>query len=284
MTDRLSVVLCIPDHGTAYTSSEIEQLKVGMTGALDGADVTSCVVGESGSDLTLALKEIRSQHQGEIVCVPMTPFAGDMQKRLIPEVISGMDGVYLANNVGVDPAILRAAKARVEEAILTGASSNAPEDTLLLIVAHGSIDMDANGNLMKMARMIWEGLGFGWAEVAYMSGAFPSVEQSIERVRHLGFGNVIVLPYVIVGDEMIGQLPARISDALGPGDETTFVVAEGLGADDNVIRTLIARVTEARAGTATNVMNCQLCTYREQVLAIEAKENHHHGHDHQHDD
>lgn len=284
MTDRLCVVLCAPDHGAAYSSSDIEQLKSGLTDTLDAADVSLCVVGD-GSGLSTELTEIRARHDGPIVCVPMTPFAGDMQKRLIPEVVSRSVGVYLANEAGVDPAMLRAAKSRVEQAISGSSAKISPEDTLLMIVAHGSIDMDANGNLMKMSRMIWEGLGFGWAEVAYVSGAFPSVEQSIERARHLGFGTVVVLPYVILGDDMTSTLSSRIADALGPDDQTSVVVADGLGADENVVRVLAARISEAVAGKATSVMNCQLCTYREQVLAIEAKEHdHHHGHDHHHDD
>jgi len=44
---------------------------------------------------------------------------------------------------------------------------------------------------------------------------------------------------------------------------------------------LIERIAEALEGGNANAMNCQLCTYREQVLGLEAP-THEHSHDHHH--
>ncbi len=37
----------------------------------------------------------------------------------------------------------------------------------LLVVGRGTNDPDANSNIAKIARMLWEGMGFGWAESAF---------------------------------------------------------------------------------------------------------------------
>jgi sirohydrochlorin cobaltochelatase len=39
-------------------------------------------------------------------------------------------------------------------------------ETLLMVVGRGASDPDANSNVAKVMRMLWEGFGFGWARPA----------------------------------------------------------------------------------------------------------------------
>jgi len=293
MTDHMRVLMCAPDTGTPLSTDDIQELTSGLSSALPSADVEFCAVTPDGVGLATRLSEIRKDFNSDVVILPTTPFADDMQKRLIPSVLATQSAdagrTLLARDAGVDPAMLRAARARVEEALQAHNQAAAPHESLLMIVGRGSIDTDANGNLMKMARMIWEGLGFGWAEVAFVSGAFPSIEQSLARAGRLGFKSIVVMPYAILGDDAIDGLHKRVMEALGPSAGTQVLTARALGAEDHVVHTLAERVNEAVAGNAKSVMNCQLCTYREQVLALEAHghdhdHDHPHGHDHTHDD
>ncbi len=288
MTDSLHVLLCAPKTDSAYSTEDIQILKNSLSGALNGASIGFCAVDSKGESLLNDLKNIDADGSHKTVVAPVTPFAGDMQKRLIPSVLAQTSNdIELARDAGVDPAMLRAARVRVEAALAANGDPIVAQDSLLMILGQGSIDTDSNGNLMKMARMIWEGLGFAWAEVAFVSGAFPSIEQSLERGSRLGFKSIVVLPYVIVRDGAIDALPGRIADALD-SSETNFVIAEPIGAEAHVVQTVAGRVREALEGQAMSVMNCQLCTYREQVLALESHDHHDHdhahGHDHHHDD
>ena len=54
-------------------------------------------------------------------------------------------------------------------------------DTLLLVVGRGTNDPDANSNIAKLARMLWEGMRFGWAEAAFSGVAHPRVDAALER-------------------------------------------------------------------------------------------------------
>ena len=61
------------------------------------------------------------------------------------------------------------------------AAPAAPADTLLAVIGRGTSDPDANANVAKVARMLWEGMGFGWAEIGYSGVTDPRVDATLER-------------------------------------------------------------------------------------------------------
>jgi sirohydrochlorin cobaltochelatase len=168
-----------------------------------------------------------------------------------------------------------------------------------VVVGRGASDPDANSNVAKVTRMLWEGMGFGWAETAYSGVTFPLVAPALEHAAKLGYRRIVVFPYFL----FTGILVQRIYDhtdavaAKFPGIE--FIKAGYLNDHPLVLETFADRVTEILEGTGN--MNCQMCKYREQVLGFEAEvglqqESHHHhvegigsgpahhdhGHDHDH--
>ena len=76
------------------------------------------------------------------------------------------------------------------------------------MVGRGASDPDANSNVTKVTRLLWEGLGFGWGETAYSGVTFPLVEPALERVVRLGFKRIVVFPYFL----FTGILVQRIYD------------------------------------------------------------------------
>ena len=65
------------------------------------------------------------------------------------------------------PSCWRAAAERIEAGERAARRAVPRSDTLLVVVGRGTTDPDANSNIAKLARMLWEGMGFGWAEVAF---------------------------------------------------------------------------------------------------------------------
>ena len=82
-------------------------------------------------------------------------------------------------------------------------------DTLLVVVGRGTTDPDANSNIAKLARMLCEGMGFGWAETVFSGVASPLVEPGLLRALNLGFPRIIVFPYFL----FTGVLVKRIYEA-----------------------------------------------------------------------
>lgn len=73
--------------------------------------------------------------------------------------------------LGPHPALLTVLERRVDEA-LAGADR---ADTTVLLVGRGSTDPDANAEVFKVARLLWEGRGYAGVETAFVSLAEPSV-------------------------------------------------------------------------------------------------------------
>ena len=77
--------------------------------------------------------------------------------------------------------MIRAAGARIREALAAAGEAFRLHETLLVVVGRGASDPDANSNVAKVTRMLWEGFGFGWAETAYSGVTFPLVEPALEK-------------------------------------------------------------------------------------------------------
>ena len=96
-----------------------------------------------------------------------------------------------------------------------------------MVVGRGTSDSDANGNVAKVARMLWEGMGFAHAEIGYSGVAHPRTEVALERAAPLGFRRMIVFPYFL----FTGVLVRRIYDAAD-------AVAAGIRASSSLRRTI----------------------------------------------
>jgi sirohydrochlorin cobaltochelatase len=252
------------------------------------------------------LNALKAGGVDEVLAIPGMLFAAGHAKNDIPSVLNtyqAQNGLTIryGRELGIDPKMLKAAAARVEEAVKAAGDHISRHETCLVVVGRGASDPDANSNVAKVMRMLWEGMGFGWGETAYSGVTFPLVEPALEHVAKLGYKRVVVFPYFL----FTGILVQRIYDytdkvaARHPGIE--FVKAGYLNDHPLVIDTFVDRVNEILEGTGN--MNCQMCKYRNQVLGFEAEvgldqESHHHhvegigtgpakshdhGHSHDHD-
>ncbi len=142
------------------------------------------------------LDRLRAKGCERILAVPGMLFAAMHAKNDIPTVLNtyaaqhGVDVRY-GRELGVDPKMIAAAGDRVRAAV---ARANAElgevplHETCLVVIGRGASDPDANANVSKIARMLWEGIGFGWCEVGYSGVTFPLVEPCLEHVARLPYG------------------------------------------------------------------------------------------------
>lgn len=253
-----------------------------------------------------ALKEQGVKH---VLAVPGMLFAAGHVKNDLPWEINSWAAenpgvnVEFGRELAIDPKMLAAARARVEEAIAAAPGNVDRKDTLLLVVGRGTNDPDANSNVSKVARMLWEGMGFGWAEVAFSGVAYPLVNQALERVVRLGYARIIVFPYFLFTGILVKRIYEWADQAQAANPNVQIVNAPYLNDHPLVIDSFVERVEEILKGETH--MNCTLCKYREQVVgyetqvgAVQAGHHHHvrgigtdedhghhhhdHGHDHHH--
>ncbi|SVC50785.1 uncharacterized protein METZ01_LOCUS303639, partial [marine metagenome] len=217
--------------------------------------------------------------------VPGMLFAAGHAKNDIPSVLNAYQAqnpglsISYARELGIDLKLIRAAGDRVEEALQKAGDRIPREKTLLMVVGRGASDPDANSNVAKVTRMLWEGLGLGWAETSYSGVTFPLVEPGLEHAAKLGYKRIIVFPYFLFTGVLVKRIFHYTDIVAAKHPEIEFVKASYLNDHPLVLDAFAERVEEIRNGV--NNMNCQLCKYREQFLGFEnevglRQESHHH--------
>ena len=279
--------------------------------APQGIDVAGGFIELSAPPLRDAVTELTARGHRRVVAVPLVLSAASHATSDIPAALArerarhpGLDWSY-GRPLGPHPVLLDLLAARIAEQAgrmaeqagriagqagriagppgpaLTGTAPPGPPPAVLL-VARGSTDPDANAEVCKTARLLWEGRDFAFAETAFVSLASPDVPAGLERCRLLGASRVIVARYFlfpgILPDRIAAQataygqahpdLDVRCTEVLGDSDELAGLVAE--------------RYHEALAGDIR--MNCDVCAYRTALPGFEyrvgaAQRPHAHPHD-----
>ncbi len=231
------------------------------------------------------LDRLRQQGVKSVLAVPGMLFAAGHAKNDIPSVLNTYAAMHegfsitYGRELGVDTRMVRAAARRIEEAEMGAPSDISRHDTLLMMVGRGASDPDANSNVAKVMRLLWEGMGFGWGEAAYSGVTFPLVTPALERAVKLGFKRIIVFPYFLFTGILVKRIYASADEAAQKYARVEILKAPYLSDHELVIETFMERLEEMQNGQ--NLMNCSLCKFREQVLGFEAEvgaaqESHHH--------
>jgi sirohydrochlorin cobaltochelatase len=215
-----------------------------------------------------------------IVAVPLMLVAAGHAKGDIPAALAreharhpGVTFTY-ARTLGPHPLLIDLLAQRVTAAGGDGAA--------VLLVGRGSTDPDANADVVKTARLLWEGRDYPLAETAFVSLARPDVTEGLERCRLLGARRIVVARYFLFP----GVLPDRVAEqAAGYAaahPELDIAVADVLGDCDEVAGLVLERYREALAGDIR--MNCDMCVYRIALPGFEHRVGEpQHPHDHPHD-
>ncbi|MDH5188029.1 MAG: sirohydrochlorin chelatase [Rhodospirillaceae bacterium] len=307
------IMIC--GHGSRDRAAveEFNQLAVEFKKKLKNTDVESGFLEFATPVIRDGLDALKERGIKKIICLPGMLFAAGHVKNDLPSEINNyaaenpeLELVYAAD-LGIDARMLNAAQARIAKAISSAAGEVALGDTMILVVGRGTNDSDANSNVCKVTRMLWEGLGVGWAETAYSGVASPLVDDALEKCVRMGFKRIVVFPYFLFTGILVKRIYNWVDEAAIKNPDIQFIKADYLGHHSDVIATFLSRVGEAINGTG--VMNCQLCKYREQIIGHEhdhgapqvghhhhvqgigTEENaedhghsHHHGHHHGHDE
>ncbi|AIJ16593.1 sirohydrochlorin chelatase [Streptomyces violaceoruber] len=197
--------------------------------------------------------------------------------------------------LGPHPGLLRVLERRLAEAVDPAWD---PAEVTVLLVGRGSTDPDANAEVFKAARLLWEGRGYAGVETAFVSLAEPDVPGGLERCVRLGARRVVVLPYFL----FTGILPDRVrhqtEEWAAAHPETEVRSADVIGPEPELLDLVWERYEEAVGGDLR--MNCDSCVYRIALPGFEDKvglpqqphfhpdddgdhpHGHHHGHGHAH--
>jgi len=285
MSETTGIMICGHGSRDAGAVREFENVAKQMAARLAPQAVEFGFLEFATPIIRDGLDALRAKGVTDVLAVPGMLFAAGHAKNDIPSVLNRYaaehDGISIryGRELAVDLKMLQAARDRIGEALAAAGGDVPLHDTLLVVVGRGASDPDANSNVAKVTRMLWEGMGFGWAETAYSGVTFPLVEPGLEHAVRLGFRRIVVFPYFLFTGILVNRIYDATDRVAGRHPEIEFVKASYLGDHPRVLDTLVERIDEIEAGA--NVMNCQMCKYRSQVIGFEdevglPQESHHH--------
>lgn len=230
------------------------------------------------------LDALRAQGVDQVLAVPGMLFAAGHVKNDVPSVLNAYAAehgirIEMGRDLGIDGKLLAAARERID-ATLQRAEADIPlDETCLVVIGRGTSDSDANGNVAKVARMLWEGMGFAHAEIGYSGVAHPRTEVAVERATRLGFRRIVVFPYFLFTGVLVRRIYEAADAVAARHPEVEVLKAHYLDDHPLVVATFLDRIRGIKDGDVN--MNCALCKYRTQILGFEAdlgapQESHHH--------
>ena len=218
-----------------------------------------------------AVERMYQEGVREITAIPAILFAGGHAKNDIPYEMNSLQQQYeglkitLCKHIGITASMLQLSKKLIEKAEQNFQSIKRDE-TCLVLVGRGTADPDANSDVAKLTRMLWEGMGFGFATTAFIGVTQPLLINTFPILESLPFKKVIVLPVFLFTGVLLKRIFEQVENyQQNSGKE--FICTSSFNADDLLIDALTERVEEAENGSPN--MNCQLCKYRTQIVGFE---------------
>ncbi|ELZ95872.1 hypothetical protein C440_06267 [Haloferax mucosum ATCC BAA-1512] len=208
-----------------------------------------------------------------LTVVPLSLFAASHVKNDVPMAVqvarTKHDDMtfHFGSHLGIHPSIVDLLDERVRGVEADLGVERGDDDVAVVLCARGSSDPDSNGDVHKLARLLYEGREFTRVESTFIGVTSPRLEETLHTVAKDRPDAVVVLPYML-GD---GVLTQRIIDKTETfGGEYPYVTAGAsgpLGTDDRLVDVLADRCREARSGSVE--MSCDTCKYKVELSGYE---------------
>lgn len=299
---RTGVMIC--GHGSRDPEAidEIERLVGKLAPRLPDFEVAGSYLEFARPIIREGLEALIEKGCDRILAIPGMLFAAGHVKNDLPWEINSFAAdhpeiqIVMGRELAITPLLLKAAQERIHACESHAHHDVAREETCLVVVGRGTNDSDANSNVAKVARMLGEGMGFGWTEVAFSGVAHPRVDECLNRVVKLGYRRYLVFPYFLFTGVLVKRVYEQTAEVAALFPQIEFLKSHYLDDHPQVVDAFLERVHETDKGEGA--MNCQLCKYREQIIGYEKDKgaqqagHHHHvrgigtdeGHHHAHDD
>ncbi|MCW1969622.1 MAG: sirohydrochlorin chelatase [Anaerolineae bacterium] len=264
--------LVLIGHGSQHpeTTGEFHQFAQSLAVRL-GIHVQPCFLEFNDPPIAEAIRQCVQMGLTQITVLPLFLSAGVHQKNDVPNIINEARQQWphvrfqYCAPIGVQYHTLSAMSDRLSAATRPN-EQIAAEKTAVAVVGYGTRDPDANAEVARLARLLYEGRDFGWVEPAYYLLTKPNVNTIIQRFAQLGAQRVIVLPYLIftgyVYERMIEQA-TQVAAAAG----LQITIAPYLFPHPALLEAVAERFDEAVNGKAN--MTCDLCKYRRKMAGQE---------------
>ncbi|HEX8769671.1 MAG TPA: sirohydrochlorin chelatase [Acidimicrobiales bacterium] len=229
-------------------------------------------------DLDTAVDSLVARGATSVVATPLVLLGAGHMKNDGPEALHRARHRHpavtfsYARHLGIHPDVLEVAEGRIRDVLGPGDL----QQSAVVLVGRGSSDPDANADLYKVARLLWDKRGLGMVEPAFVSLAPPGVPTALERCRRMGATEIAVVPYFLFTGVLVDRIEDQAVEWAARHGDVKVRIGPHLGPDPRIARLVLERYRESLVGDVR--MNCDLCVYRVTLPGYEQPNRHHHEH------
>ncbi len=152
--------------------------------------------------------------------------------------------------------------------------------TAVLLVQRGSGDPEANAEVARAARLLWEGRNYRTVEIAFSGITWPTVEQGLQRCLVHGVSRILIVPYYLYTGILVKRISQTVAEVAALHPECEFRIAQHMGQDTRLEILAQRMIEQTKSGKAT--VSCDMCQYRVPLFGREALVGLPQGSDHAH--
>lgn len=226
-----------------------------------------------------AIEKLYNQGVRDIVAVQAFLFTGVHLLLDIPLLMNQFMEKYknlrirMASYVGVCDELVELGCKRITEAEKKFPEFNRKE-ALLFGIGVGASVPDANGDIAKLNRLIWEKAGFDYSLIAFTSRmAKPSVAETARILTYLPHKTIVVLPMLFFNGIYLATA-AKVIKGICSDTGKDFIFCDPFQSDDLILKAIERRMAEVVDGKIDLTKSFN----REKA----EKRAHNHGHNHSH--
>jgi sirohydrochlorin cobaltochelatase len=214
--------------------------------------------------IALAIDEAVKAGAQSIVAVPWFLLGAGHVKNDVPTALQWAHKRYphvvmhYGSPINVQPEILALLTDRLT-AIDPDAGMGSRE-TAVLLVQRGSSDPEANADVYRAARFLWEGRKYSTVEVAFSGVARPSLTEGLQRCLKYNPQHILVVPYYLYTGVLVERISTIVAEVAATHPECEFRVASHFRQDARLDRLAQRMIEQIRNGKAS--MTCDMCQYR----------------------
>ncbi len=258
--------------------------------------VLPCFLELTGPSIQEGVDQCVAQGYTELTVLPILLFAARHNKFDVTNELDRAKSRHLqlkfhyGRHFGITPTIVELWRSRLAE--LDKPEHNLQQisrsDTVVLFVGRGSSDPDANGDVYKLARILWEGSGYSTVENCFIGITHPRLEDGFRRARLYQPKRIIVLPYFLFTGALVKKIFNITAQQQEQYPDISITCLPEMGLHPVLFSVLRDREIETQLEQVQ--MNCEMCKFRLSALTngghghshAHDYHHHHHSHDHNH--
>ncbi len=203
-----------------------------------------------------------------VVVVPLILNAAGHVKAEIPEALAavrrrhpGVRFLYVPH-LGTGQTLLAVLKRNLHRT-LAAMDMPDPKTTGVILLARGSSDPTANGDMAGLARRLFEEGDHDLVDLAFTGITHPRLESVVRRQARLGMTQIAVLPYYLFTGTLMKSIERQIERLRIQYPRLCIERSGHFGFEDEIFALLDERV--AAAGAEQGLLACDGCPYRKAV-------------------